>query len=272
MTGDLVHRAVRSEIREVASGCGTIERIACAFQDFGFGSAAAAHGFGLEDPTCRETFDDYAASVDWTNAGHVQRALGALSSILDRADEGRVAAAMRVLNRHGVELDKRDQLRLVSSRLLDELPLHVLDDPGALSEHLERMRRVAGEDPPAAISAAKALIEATLKRVLHELDHPVSERDDLPALAKAAHKALAVDVGAIAPTQTGAEIIRRTLGALVQIPLILGELRNTYGPDHGRLAPTVGLHQRHADLAVGSATTYVRFVLATLANRTTARS
>ena len=278
MAEDLIHPAVRSEVREVASGCSTVTRIARAFQDHGFAPADAALAPVPGDPASwerpgqrRGVFDEHAASVDWSDARHAARVLSVFETLLDESDD-LPERTMVVLTRYGIEPDERGRLRLTSAGPLDELPLHVLDDPAALGEHLERLRRIAGDDPPAAISAAKALVEATLKRVLHELDHPVSDRDDLPVLVKAAHKALAIDVGAIAPTKTGAEIVRRTLGALAQIPLSLGELRNTYGPDHGRLAPTVGLHQRHADLAVGSATTYVRFLLATLAERTRSRS
>jgi hypothetical protein len=52
----------------------------------------------------------------------------------------------------------------------------------------------------------------------------------------------------------------------------VAELRNEYGPDHGRSRPTVGLGPRHAHLAVGAASTYVRMLLETLDARRSAES
>lgn len=168
--------------------------------------------------------------------------------------------------------DQDGRLRLTSPGLFDDLPLHVLDDPAAVLDLLDRLRRTAHDDPPAAISAAKALVEATCKRVLAQLDQPVDDTMNMQKLTKAAHKALAVDTASIAPDRPGAEIVVSILSSLAHIPIGLAELRNDYGPDHGRLAPTIGLHQRHADLAVGAAGTYVRFLLDTLAERTKATS
>lgn len=270
---DLIHPLVRATIRDAASTASTIGKITDAFRDHGFcpgagtGFASSSQGGGWGNPTRRETFNEHAAVVDWSDPRQVRPALDALGVILDDVHGEDREGVLQRLRRYGVERDERGQLHLNGANIIAELPLDVLDDPAAVLEQLDRLRRVAREDPAAAISTAKTLVEATLKRVLHELELPVRDRDDMPVLARAVHKALGLEAGAIAPTQRGAEIIKSTLGALATIPLSLAELRNTYGTDHGRLIPTVGLQPRHADLAVGSAATYVRFVLETLAER-----
>lgn len=274
---ELIHRRVLSEIREVASDHSTVTRIARAFQDHGFAPADASLAPVPGDPNSwqrpgqrRGTFDEYAASVHWSDARHVRRVLTVFETLLDEAVDDPLDRTMAVLTRYGIERDERGRLRLASSRVFGELPLHVLDEPAAVLEQLDRLHRTAHEDPPAAISAAKALVEATCKRVLAQLGEPVDDTMGMQKLAKAAHKALAVDAASIAPDRPGSEIVVSILRSLAQIPIGLAELRNDYGPDHGRLAPTIGLQQRHADLAVGAAATYVRFLLDTLAARSKA--
>ena len=92
----------------------------------------------------------------------------------------------------------------------------------------------------------------------------------MPALVKAAQKALALHPDSLAPTRPGVEITKRILSSLSQLAIGVAELRNQYGPDHGRTTAVVGLRPRHAHLAIGAATTYCRMLLETLAARTSA--
>lgn len=59
-------------------------------------------------------------------------------------------------------------------------------------------------------------------------------------------------------------MIRRVLAGLTQIAVGIAELRNLYGPEHGRSTVTP-LQPRHAHLAVGCASAYCRMLLETLA-------
>jgi hypothetical protein len=103
--------------------------------------------------------------------------------------------------------------------------------------------------------------------VLKELREPFEERADVPALVKAAQRALALHPETLAPTAPGVEITKRILSNLSQLAIGVAELRNQYGPDHGRTSVVVGLRPRHAHLAVGAATTYCRMLLETLEAR-----
>ncbi|MDQ1396612.1 MAG: hypothetical protein QOG64_1871, partial [Acidimicrobiaceae bacterium] len=60
---------------------------------------------------------------------------------------------------------------------------------------------------------------------------------------------------------------KRVLSNLSQLAVGVAELRNQFGPDHGRTTAVVGLGPRHAHLAVGAASTYCRMLLETLAAR-----
>lgn len=268
-------------MREIVTAYSTVTRIARAFEDEGFAAAdvtlAPVPGEAdswNRDGQRRGVFDEHAASVDWSHPPHVRRALAVFEALLDEAGDDPLEGAWKVLARNGIERDETGRLRLAGLKGTADSSagsFDVLDDPRAVQEQWDRLRRVAQADPPAAISAAKALVEAACKQVLRQLDLPVNDRMEMPALTKAAHKALALDADSIAPTKAGAETTKAILRDLAHIPVGLAELRNRYGPDHGRLTPTTGLQPRHADLAVGAASTYVTFLLATLAERTRSR-
>jgi hypothetical protein len=84
---------------------------------------------------------------------------------------------------------------------------------------------------------------------------------------KEAQRALKLHPDTLAPTAKGREITVRILSNLSQLAIGVAELRNEYGPDHGRSKVVVGLGPRHAHLAVGAATTYARLLIETLEPR-----
>lgn len=271
---DLVHRRVRSELREIASGWGTVASIARAFQDEGFAPAGDdlapqpwEHDSWYGPGQRRGEFDRHAASVDWTDDGHVRRALAVFESVLRPMPDEMREHVRSVLATDGLRITPDGRIRRQAQSELFALPLRLLAEPGALEEHVERLNRQALEDPPLAVSGAKALVEAACKNVLRELGETVDEKAPMPLLVRQANKALSLEPQGVAPTAAGAETVKRVLANLAAIPIGLAELRNQYGPDHGRSTPTVGLHRRHARLAVGAAVTYTHFLLDTMADR-----
>ncbi len=171
-----------------------------------------------------------------------------------------------LLARHGFGLDDHGRI-LAPSRALVRLPLEQLRDASAIQEHLDRLNAAADSDAPLAISSAKALVEATCKHVLEEMGAPYADRADVPTLARAVQTALKIQPDQIAPTAKGREAILRTLSNLRQVVSGLAELRNEYAPDRGRTRSSAGIGPRHANLAVGAAQTYCRFLLETLRDR-----
>jgi Abortive infection C-terminus len=273
---DLIHRRARNAFRDTCSEFSVVRAIEQAFENEGFDPAAdeEAGPNGWYGPGARRgTFDRYSHRVDWSDPRQVRRTLNVFEEILswlDDTDPGlqRRAQLVRHLERDGYAID--DLGRISSSVLTSTaatINLAGLREPAAIREHLDRIAAVMDTDVPVAISAAKALIEATAKSVLTEMSAEYDERANVPALVRAAQKALGLDGSSLAPSTKGSETVKRILSNLSQVAIGIAELRNEFGPDHGRSAPAVGLGPRHAHLAVGSATTYCRMLLETMEAR-----
>lgn len=273
---DLIHRRTRNAFRETCSDFSVVRAIGQAFENEGFDSAddEDAGPEGWYNPGARRgTFDRYTYAVDWSDSRTVRRILNVFEEILSWLVDGdhglqRRAQLVRHLERDGYTVD--DAGRIGSSVLTTtaaDINLAGLREPDAIREHLERIAAAMDTDVPVAISASRALIEATTKTVLTEMGVEYDERADVPALVRAAQKALQLDGASLAPSAKGSETVKRILSNLSQVAIGIAELRNEFGPDHGRNAPTVGLGPRHAHLAVGSAATYCRMLLETMEAR-----
>jgi hypothetical protein len=274
---DLIHRRTRNGFRETCSDAGVVRQIEQAFENEGFDPAddqQAGIGGWYSPGQRRGTFDRYSHGTDWSDPRDVRRVLNVFEEILSWLGKDnefgteRRAQLIRHLERDGYSVDDSGRIRTsVLSTTTADLNLAGLRQPAAIIEHLDRIAGAMDTDVPVAISGAKALVEATTKTVLQELGESYDERADVPALVKAAQKALQLDPSSLAPSAKGAETTKRILSNLSQVAIGIAELRNEYGPDHGRTTPTVGLGPRHAHLAVGAATTYCRMLLETLEAR-----
>ena len=165
----------------------------------------------------------------------------------------------------------RKELETLESRLarpkIKEETISELRNPAAIREQLARLHRTAQSDPPLAIGTAKELVESTAKTILQERGAQVNDRDDLPALVRQAQIALGLHALAARPGPDGTDAVKRILAGLTSITAGLAELRNRgYGTGHGPKGERVGLHPRHARLAVNAALTWCSLVLDTLAD------
>jgi hypothetical protein len=264
----LIHPRVRNAFREACSDYSVVRQIELAFESEGLDADPDGDVEWYAPGQRRGTFDRYTAKVDWTDPRDVRQVLGVFEQVLEWVPDGPGRDQLvRHLRRDGFEVDDHGSIRGAVVSALTEIPLEALRDPSSIREHLDRIAASSDTDPGVAISGAKALIEATTKLVLEDLGEDYDERADVPALVKAAQKALALHPESLAPTAPGVEITKRLLSNLSQVAIGIAELRNQYGPDHGRSRPVVGLSPRHAHLAVGSATTYCRMLLETLEAR-----
>jgi hypothetical protein len=142
-----------------------------------------------------------------------------------------------------------------------------LRDATAIREHLARLQRSAHNDPPLAIGTAKELVESTAKTVLLEVGESVDDRDDLPALVAKAQRVLGLHPSSAQSGPDGTDAVKRILGGLMNVTSGLAELRNRgYGTGHGPKGERVGLHPRHAHLAVNASMTWCSVMLDTLAD------
>lgn len=216
----------------------------------------------------RGVFDRFTDDIDWANVQQVREVLPVLEEILSWVEPGTDRdKIVQMLGRDGFVVDDVGRITGGPGVTPIDIPLAGLTDPASILEHLERIAATTETDPSVAISGAKALIEATTKLVLAELDVPYDERADVPVLVKAAQKALMLHPEMLAPTAPGVEITKRILSNLSGIAVGLAELRNQYGPDHGRTKAVIGLGPRHARLAAGASMTYCRMLLETLEAR-----
>jgi hypothetical protein len=267
---ELIHPRVRSAFREAVSDCGVVRQIERAFEDEGMDQDPDDDRDWYAPGARRGTFDRYAARIDWTDRSQVRQVLNVFEQVLGWvADDDYRDKLERHLRRDGYVVDDQGRIRAGATAALAEIPLDQLTDPSSIYEHLDRIAASTDADPGVAISGAKALIEATTKLVLGALGEEFDERADVPTLVRQAQKALALHPGDLAPTAPGVEITKRILSNLSQLAIGVAELRNQYGPDHGRTTAVVGLRARHAHLAVGAAATYCRMLLETLAARRT---
>lgn len=267
---DLVSRRTRRAFCELAVSFGVLRTIEEAFEDEGFHLVCEPD---VSRGQRRGLFYAYDKSVDWCDAHQVARATRVFEDILSwsvdnswESGEDSITKLSRLLNGDGYTLD--DQLH-IRPKGLDLPPLdteHIRDAP-ALREYLVRLDGAIEEDPPLALGQAKSLIEATSKWILEELGQDYDDRATINILIKKVQTALKVHPNTIAPTKKGRDSIVRILSNLAQVAIGVAELRNEYGPEHGRTRSSGGLGPRHARLAAGVARTYSQFLLETLRDR-----
>jgi hypothetical protein len=138
----------------------------------------------------------------------------------------------------------------------------LLGDQRALRDHLDRIDRTIAIDPPAAISAAKELVETACKVILDAMHVSYSNADDLPGLYKKVAEVLRLNAEAVPESARGSKTAQKTLRTLATTVQSLAELRNELGLGHGRSAPSPAL-ERHARLSFNACVTVVEFLLDT---------
>lgn len=118
------------------------------------------------------------------------------------------------------------------------------------------------EDPEAAITMARTLIESVCKHILDEAGIAHSDRDDLPKLYHETAKQLNM-----APEQHQEEVFKQILGGCKTVIQGLGTLRNKLSDAHGKGKKAVKPSPRHAALAVNLAGSMAAFLVATWEER-----
>lgn len=142
---------------------------------------------------------------------------------------------------------------------LDERPL---TDPAVLQEHLNRIRAPLVEDPPAAISSCKNLLESLFKIILDSNGVSYGSSEDVPVLYRKVADLLALNAQAIPNSARGSQTSQTILRTLVTTVNSLADLRNELGIGHGQSVSSVAL-ARHARLALNATVTVAEFILDT---------
>lgn len=111
-------------------------------------------------------------------------------------------------------------------------------------------------DPDGAITAAKAMIEAVCKEVLHERQVDFGPSADLPKLCH-----LTLEQLSLAPGQQTEKLWRKVLGNCESIVGALSAIRNDHSDAHGPAPDQQVVSEIHADLAVSLAGSMAAFIV-----------
>jgi hypothetical protein len=127
-----------------------------------------------------------------------------------------------------------------------------------IEDEFERAHRSVDSDPPSAVTAACAILEALCKAYIeeHELDLPSSQT--IKPLWSVVSKHLK-----IAPESVEEDDLKRILSGLTSIVDGIGSYRTHAGSAHGRGRRRYKVAPRHARLAVHSAHSLCLFVMET---------
>ena len=137
-----------------------------------------------------------------------------------------------------------------------------LGDPAVLHEHLARIEAGLADDPAAAISSSKELVESVFKFILDDYDVAYGKDDDLMDLYKKVAHELALSRESIPNSAKGSESAKKILQNLSTTVQSLAELRNELGLGHGKTRRSTA-EARHGRLAFNAAQTVAEFLLDT---------
>lgn len=146
------------------------------------------------------------------------------------------------------------------SRLLADL-IRARDLP-AVNAEFERAYDNVTADPPAAVTAACAILEATCRTYIAKEMLTLPADQSLQPLWKTVQSHLGFD-----PSQVQDDDLKRVLGGLASIVAGVGAFRTHVGSAHGHGPELIPIEPRHARLAVHAAHTAVTFILETWAAR-----
>lgn len=137
-----------------------------------------------------------------------------------------------------------------------------LENPDVLQDHLRRIERDLGSDPPGAIGFAKELVESICKLILDDYAVPWNHGDDMMDLYKKVQAVLKLNTEAVPDSAPGSKAAVRVLRAQVTTVQAMAEMRNAMGLGHGRTTRSPAL-TRHARLAFNSALALSEFLIET---------
>lgn len=129
-----------------------------------------------------------------------------------------------------------------------------------ISQELEQMLKLQHDNPTDAIGKAKELVESCCKTILLDNGIAIEAKWNLNQLVDETLKFIRITPKQIPDNIPDVKAIKAILGNLKAVLQNLAELRNNYGAGHGKDSRYIGLQERHAQLAVGTSMTIVRFI------------
>jgi len=150
-------------------------------------------------------------------------------------------------------------LDLLESKTTKPIEKHLQFDEVFIQLQWERALDRINNDPEAAITSARTLLESTLKYILDTLGFEYKNEADLPNLYKTTSKALN-----LAPEQYQDQIFKQIHSGAFGVVQGLGTLRNRLGDANGKSLSNIKPCPRHSEFAVNIAGVTVMFLYRTL--------
>jgi hypothetical protein len=113
-------------------------------------------------------------------------------------------------------------------------------------------------DIDGAITAARSMVETTLKYILDQEGETYTNKDDLNDLYKKVANQLN-----LSPSGHNEQLFKKILGGVTTVVQGFGEMRNSYGDAHGKGKINYKAESRHATLTVNLAGSICSFLLHT---------
>lgn len=156
-----------------------------------------------------------------------------------------------------------DALRAIDSRTGTLLPgslRQLLEerDLDPVSKEIKRALDAVESDPPVAITAARAALEALLKVYIEDKELPIPSHPKTNNLLKIATSDLGLE-----PTDKTDKDVRGVLHSLRSVVHGIANLRTHAGSAHGRGRRFYRLQARHARLAVQASQAFIEFFVET---------
>lgn len=129
-----------------------------------------------------------------------------------------------------------------------------------LTQQINLMIEMKEQNPTESIGKSKELIETCCKNILENENVIYDSNSDVNTLIKLTMKTLNIHADCITNSTSEAKNIKKILGSLAGIASSIAELRNSYGSGHGKNVNYQGLSSRHAELAMGTSVTLVKYL------------
>jgi len=174
----------------------------------------------------------------------------------------------RAMARHGLSYQQGGRILGASTATPTRSLLTILRerDLGALEEEFRRALNTVESDPPAAVTAACAVIESLCKVYIQDNGLQMPSDQSIRPLWRIVQEHLG-----LRPDSLAGQDIARLLGSLSGIVDAVGALRTHAGSAHGRGRGPISITPTYARLAIHSAHTLAAFVLEVWSERTGSR-
>jgi hypothetical protein len=174
-----------------------------------------------------------------------------------KSDRGRVR---NILAKHGLSYHSGGQILGATSRTPSRSLKTILQarDLVAVEEEFQRAIETVELDPPAAVTAACAIIEALCKVYIEDKHLALPASQTIKDLWRVVSRHLGLSPGAMVDQD-----INRILSGMITVIDGIGSLRTHAGSAHGHGRETYPLEPRHARLAIHAAHTLAIFIIET---------